>query len=453
MKNLIPMNHFTKAPVWIVAALSIASPLTAATAEENQPKPLTLFMGSDVSVGHGKKHFKIADISGSSFVIMVGGEKILVPMLGGQHELKIAPSLKLTDVSATVTGFKCDRAYTPGRDPVMQRQIKSMEVSAAIGDGASLSEGRFVSSMNGSFAAGSAPPTVDQFGTAISTGGARAISDAAQEEYKNAVASGMQGPGLGALAARAGRSAADAANMEQAAAAARAGQMGDQQLYSDVAGGAASRLRAGDDQAKEQFDAVEAEFEISSETPLKQPFVVLIVRSREKEGDPRTARNMVYARALNEIGAKPQKIQILKGGLPPGYTLEKYQVHLYNAGREIASDVAPQRVPLTRDDAFAYMKIEYLSTHKGETLTTVPALGKLDKLARSTLTDPQLNRVYFVKVSKDGLPLEAFADEACSQPVEPMVGTVVNGVRFYPALNKGKPVEGVARLVLTELSI
>jgi hypothetical protein len=162
---------------------------------------------------------------------------------------------------------------------------------------------------------------------------------------------------------------------------------------------------------------------------------------------------MVYARALNEIGARPQKIHILKGGLPPGYTLEKYQIHLYNAGREIASDVAPQRVPLTRDDAFAYMKIEYLSTHKGETLTTVPALGKLDKKAKTTLTEPQLTGAYFVKVSKEGLPLEAFTDEACSQPVEAVVSTVVNGVRFYPALEKGKPVEGVARLVLSELTI
>jgi hypothetical protein len=160
---------------------------------------------------------------------------------------------------------------------------------------------------------------------------------------------------------------------------------------------------------------------------------------------------MVHARALNEIGTTPKKIRILKGGLPPGYTLEKYQIHLYNSGQEIASDVAPQRLPLSRDDAFTYMTIEYLGAHKGETLKAVPAMGMLDKTARPTLTNPQLNGVYFVKVSEEGLPLQAFTDETCSQPVEAAVGAAVNGIRFYPALKNGKPVEGVARLVLNEL--
>ena len=329
----------------------------------------------------------------------------------------------------------------------MQRQIRSMEVSAAVGDGASLAEGQFIRNMNGSFTAGFAPPQ------GMSAGEARQISNTADSAYKSAAANGVSGMALGGLAAAAGRAEADAANLERAQAAMNSHQMADFELDSAVAAGSDSRLQADVDLAKKLFDAVAVEFEISSATPLKQPFVVLIVRYREKEDDTGTARNMVYARALNEIGAKPQKIRILKGGLPPGYTLEKYQVHLYNAGREIASDVAPQRVPLTRDDAFAYMKIEYLSTHKGATLTTVPALGKLDKTVRSTLTEPQLNAAYFVKVTKDGLPVAAFTDEACSQPVETMLGTVVNGVRFYPALEKGKPVEGVARLVLSELTI
>ena len=448
MKHMIRKNYPAKVAAGIVATWLIASPLTAATADANQPKPLTLFMGSDISVGQGKKYYKVADVSGTSFVIEVGGEKTLVPMWGGgQHELKIAPTLKLPDVSATVTGFKCDRAYTPGRDPVMQRQIRSMEVSAAIGDGASLAEGRYISSMNGANTVGFAPPQ------GVSAGEARQSANVADTAYKNAVASGVTGPALGGYAAAAGRADADAQNLERAEASMNAQQMAEFEMNSSVAAGSSGRLQADVDLAKKLFDAVAVDFEISSAVPLKQPFVVLIVRYREKEADPGTARNMVYARALNEIGVKPQKIHILKGGLPPGYMLEKYQIHLYNAGREIASDVAPQRVPLTRDDAFAYMKIEYLSTHKGGTLTTVPALGKLDQGVRSTLTEPQLNTVYFVKVTKEGLPVAAFTDEVCSQPVETVVGTVVNGVRFYPALDKGKPVEGVARLVLSELTI
>jgi len=346
-----------------------------------------------------------------------------------------------------VTGFKCDRAYTPGSDPVMQRQIKSMQVSAAIGDAASLAEGQYISGVNGAFMAGFAPPQ------GMSAGEARQISYDAESAYQTAVAEGVTGPILGELAAAAGRAAADASNLERAETALNSHQIAELQFGSAVAGGAAGRLKADVDLEKEQFDAIEAEFVISSEKPLKEPFVVLIVRYLEKEGDPGTARNLVHARALNEIGTTPKRIRIFKGGLPPGYKLEKYQIHLYDSGREIASDLASKQVPLTRDDAFTYMKIEYLSAHKGETLAAVPALGKVDHVAGPTLTDPQLNGVYFVKVSKEGLPLEAFTDEACSQPVEAAVGAVVNGVRFYPALKKGEPVEGVARLVLNELTI
>jgi hypothetical protein len=443
---MIRMNYSAKVMVWILAALLIASPLTAEEVEGNESKPLTLFMGTDISVSHDKKFFKIADVSGTSFVIDVEGEKSLVPMSGGsEHHLKIEPSLKLTAVSATVTGFTCERAYTPGRDPVMQRQMKSMQVSAALGDSSSLAEGQFISSMNGGFTPGFGPPQ------GMSAGEGRQISNAADSAYQTAVANGVTGQALGGLAAAAGRAAADASNLERAEAAMNSHQMVDMQFNSAVAGGADGRRHADVDLAKEQFDAVAVDFEISSETPLKEPFVVLIVRYREKEDDPRTARNMVYARALNEIGTTPKKIRILKGGLPPGYTLEKYQIHLYNSGQEIASDVAPQRLPMSRDDAFTYMTIEYLGAHKGETLKAVPAMGMLDKTARPTLTASQLNGVYFVKVSEEGLPLEAFADEACSKPVEAVVGAVVDGVRFYPALKNGKPVEGVARLVLSEL--
>jgi len=62
------------------------------------------------------------------------------------------------------------------------------------------------------------------------------------------------------------------------------------------------------------------------------------------------------------------------------------------------------------------------------------------------------NRTYYVKVTKNGLPLGAFVDEACTERVtEPDVSSAVMRLRFSPALNKGKPVEGKAVVRPTEI--
>ncbi|HVT71949.1 MAG TPA: hypothetical protein VHD61_02355 [Lacunisphaera sp.] len=433
-------------PICLLLSASLAVPARSTTIEPSA-KPYTLFMGSDLSVARGKDFYKVFDVSGTSFIVVIGGTQTPISMLGGTHDLKVAPTLKLSDVSASVTGFKCERAYTPGNDPVMQRQRKSLEASAAIGDEASLAEGQALANANGGFVVGNIPPQA--------TTASQASQDAvdAQRAYQTALANGVTGPALGALNAAAGTATANAANLTSAEAATSIQHMDADRLNSAVADSAFARLHAEEDRAREQFDAVSADFEISSATPLKKPFVVLTVLYRENPEDRGTLRSLIYARALDEIGPRPQRIHILKGGLPPGYQLEKYEIHFYDSGREIASDVAPKRVALSRDDAFEYMKIEYFNEHKGETLSAAPAIGKPERKAGTALTPRQRGEVYFVKVSKDGMPLEAFTDEACSQPVADSIGAVVQGVRFYPALEKGKPVDGIARLVLSHLEI
>lgn len=440
-----------------LTCLLVAAPLAvSARSSSIEPvsKPFTLFMGSDLSVARGKDFYRVHDVSGTSFVVAINGAQIQIPMWGGTHDLKVAPTLKLTDVSATVTGFKCERAYTPGNDPVMQRQRRSLEVSAAMGDAASLAEGQAAAAANGGYVVGNAPPSVDpRTGAPMTAGLANQAANDAQLALRNGIANGATGLELAALNAAAARTATDAANLNNLEAASSAQQMDADRLNSAVADAAFARLHAEEDKAKELFDAVAADFEIASETPLKKPFIVLTVLYREKPGDRDTLRSLIYARALDEIGSKPQKIHILKGGLPPGYELVRYEIHFYDSGREIASDVAPKRVTLSRDDAFEYMKIEYLASHKGETLAASPAMGKPDRKGKTALTPRQWDAVYFVKVSQDGMPLEAFTDESCSQPVDDAIGAVVRGVRFYPALEKGKPVGGIARLALGQLGI
>ena len=389
---------------------------SAAAASVSQ-KTHTLYMGTDVSVEVGPKLYHISDVNGTSFVITVDGQKTLVPMHGEPHSLKVVPSLKLTQTSATVAGFTCERAYTPRSDPQFRRMLSANETTAALGDSASLAEGKYVTQLRNENLA--AMPTTGSDGKL--TPGSNLITE--QQSAANA------------------QPYIDSINRVQA------------QMESGLAGGAYGEIQASNDLLKEQFDAVEVNFTVSSTVSLEKPYLFLIVNYREHDAKPESTRKLIYAKALDPIGPTPEKIHIMQGGLPPGYTLESYQLHLYDSGREIATDVAPKRVLLTRDDAFQYVMIDYLTKNKGATRSASPALGKPDSKVAASLTYPQLTGVYYVKVSKDGMPLEAFTDQVCTVPVDAGIGSIVKNVRFYPALSNGKPVEGVARLVLNQLAI
>ena len=385
-----------------------------ASADTTEPKPISLFMGTDISVERDKKLFHVWDVTGSAFVISVDGKPDAVQMRGSPHNLKVDHSLKLSEYSASVTGLAAERAYTPGNDPRMRRQAAAATVSAAIGDNASLAMGKYIAAQN-------------NFYTGIDPAG---------------------GGGYAKISVDAIHAAAEAASIK--------GQsdmrLADSMQSSNLTSGAFAQLEAERDLNKQRFDAVELEFTVSSETPLASPYVVFLVDYLEKEDQPKTARNMISARPLEPIDQKPRKVHFLHGGLPPGYVLKGYQVHLYNNGYEIATNVAPNRVPLTREQAFLYLKADYLRQHKGATLAATPAMGKLSPDTKAQLTHEQLVGRYFVKVSSDGNPLAAFADEACTQPVDPAIAALTEKVRFFPALENGKRVEGTARLVFTQLN-
>jgi hypothetical protein len=110
-------------------------------------------------------------------------------------------------------------------------------------------------------------------------------------------------------------------------------------------------------------------------------------------------------------------------------------------------------VPLTREEAFEYLKIDYFHGHKGETMPATPAIGRPDRMELARLTPKLLEAVYYVKVDKIGRPGGVFTDEDCSQPADEVVSSLATSARYYPALEKGKAVDGVARLVITHLDL
>jgi hypothetical protein len=372
------------------------------------PKPYTLFLGTNLSVEHGNGFHRVEDVKGSSFVIEDDNREVRVPMALGSVNLKFEQLLKLTEASANVANLKFDRAYTPGNDPYIKFQ-RNQEVQNEAINSAALAQGS-MTSISQKLQIVGAGQTLQNV-----QGGPAAEANQKLAAFENAVGNANQQQG--------GQGAASTGSMD---------------FQSTLAEGL--------------YDAMEVSFEASAEKPLTEPYLVVIARYREKNGKPDEAHNWIYAIPLQQLSAKPLKVHFLQGGLPPGFEIENFQVHLYNRGEEIATNVAPKHMALTREQAFEYMTVEYVLGHKGATLPAEPAGANLPEDLRLRVSDAQLNQTVYAKVSKDGTAAGFFLDPLCSQRVaDGYLNSVATYVHFNPALEKGQAVDGVSAFRLGPL--
>jgi hypothetical protein len=386
-------------------------------------------MRTDVAVEQNKKLYPIKDVSGRDFIISVGAQREAVPMSGGQHRIEFQYVLTLAPATASLTGLKSERAYTPGTDPRMVRQREAAMTNAVLGDNRALAEAKYIKEISAGFIGSNAGSQVVR-GSVGGPGGA-----------------GQTAAGIGAAVSASSASAPSTSNFDQMVQA-------EAMMSSDLGNVGGSRGRAETDLAKKLFDAVAISFEVSSKVFLEKPYLVVTTRFHEKDAKPGEVRSGVFAKALDSIGAHPTRIEVLHGGFPPGFELDELQVHLFNEGKEVPTDVAQKRVPLTREEAFEYLKIDYFHGHKGVTMPATPAVGRPERLELARLMPKQREAAYFVKVDKTGHPVGGvYIDEECSQPADEAVAVLAAPVRYYPALDQGKAVEGVARLILNQLTL
>jgi hypothetical protein len=396
-------------PAWAAGLLLpglflVSLPAAAAPGDAPaEPKTLTLFMGADVFVQKDKEFHRVEDVVGGSFVVKVKGKEVGIPTEAPDINIKADRSLKITAIAVTLEGLKAVRGYTPGNDPVMKFAKASNDAQAMQGDtGAMLS--RMVNAR-----------------------------DAAARDAGSAHPLGAAGVDLAAATKNFNNSSA-AANASIGMVASANGTMQDEL-------------------AEEMYDALDLEFDVASNKTFSRPYVVVMLQYHEKGARPGEAHHALYAMALKRLDTEPQSVRIHKTGFPRGFEVEKYQLHIYDGAKEAATNLAENQARLTRSEAFTYLLLDYVGTHKGATLPAAPALGRLNPEERTRLTPDQFGITYRVKVAKDGLPGAAFTDAGLSNPADPAVAALIANVRFYPALEKGQPVEGVAELQFGHLAL
>jgi hypothetical protein len=390
-------------------------------------------MGADISVQLDKDLYPVWGVIGSSWVIEINGEEKVVSAKQAPMNLKITPTLKLTDVSATIVSYKKARAYSFNNDP-------SVRLTRGLSD----------SAMTNAFLIGNANDAQYVADTVSN----KALGDAAMfaTSDNEMGAAGMQADAASSLMSQ---HITTPAAFEAASAAAAAFSLS---VAQGTAAANLSQTDNGDEPGgrlvKTGLDAMDVEFDISSARPLQKPYVVTLTRFHPKGTKPGTVQNLVYAKELHPIDAHPTNVHFVEDGFPQDFELVDFQLHVYNRGEEVATTVSAERVELTRDEAFEYVRIEYIGAHKGATLPASPAMGILPADLPGRLANGEFKETIFVRVSKDGYAGAPFADELCSKRIDdPYLDTVVKCIRFDPALAQGKPVEGVASVNLRQLKI
>jgi hypothetical protein len=454
MRLLLPTLILFSVTVAAADGVRDEKPVTMDEVVVKETKTHTLFMGCDISIKLDQDLYPVRDVFGSNWIVDINGQQKEISSRQAPLNLKITPTLKLTEVSATILGLKREAAYSFDNDP-------SVRITKGLTHSASMSADLQANGEN-------ALNRVDTM-TNKAMGGAGVLAGADDQFSSNAMLTTAQylfsdlhstkiGPGgailtagtaptatgdpldLGSLSSLPSSLALDA----HIAAVAAAADLNQSKNGNEPSG----RL------ATQGLDALEVDFDITASKTLYNPYVVTIARYRTPDAKPGVFQNLVYARAIDPIDKHLYHVHFTEDGFPFNYELTEFQLHIYNRGVEIATNISPDRVELTRDEAFEYVKLEYLGAHRGSTLPAVPAMGQLPADLPTRLAAGKYPQTFYVRVSKDGMAEDAYLDPACTKKVDdPYVVSLLERVRFKPALAEGKPIEAVAPLNLNKLTI
>lgn len=366
-----------------------AAPPTAPTAT----KPYMLFVGADMTAEWQGRLYPIRGVSAKGLVIDVDGRSVTVSPTSDGLRIQGKPSLKVAPTGIEISKLQVLRAYTPENDPKRAREIAEQNATAMAGKAdedqyrSNLAAFEAITYVSSSYGPDLSQQLWNSYG-----------QSAATSEIDRSASTTDLGPS-------------------------GAGMVGE-------TGGS--------------YDALQLSFDVSSRAPATGVYMMLAVRIRASADKAAPQQVAFLGENIGDLGPAPKTVRMFTGGFPPGYSLVGAQVHLYDSRGELGTNVAPKHMEITADEAFQISVAEYVGRHRGEDLPPSQVATGLSGISRLRLFANPHGHTYYVKLGKNGVPQGAFLDEACTQPIsEQVLSSVFMGLRFYPALKAGKPVESV----------
>jgi len=388
-------------------------PLGAVAADGTPPPNHVLFMGADLSVLHAKKLYLVKDVTGSSLSIRVDGDEVLVPTTRGSINLHVDADLKLSGSSVQLDELNAGPGYSYANNP-MRKLEETNRTNLAMADQQDFAREAVVRS--------------EANLAAVIESTSHYVGPQAKAQAQREIAAATSG--------------LQASNQMM--------NSTDIAVGSDLSsmGSGANRMAL----SEGKFDAMEVSFKISSPVELERPYMIILFKFHDPAAKPGVNGLIIHAQALDPIDAQPRYVRVLRGGLPLGFAFVDCAVHIYNRGREVATNHSEMRTELTRVDTRKYLVGSHLGAHKGATLPAAAVPGTLPRALRGSMTLDQLTRYVYARIGRDGALLGAFTNAECTAPLEnPTVLAALGEIFFVPALEAGKPADGVAQVRFADI--
>jgi hypothetical protein len=371
--------------------------------ETSESKDHVLFVGTDLAINQDGEYHSVVGASKDSLQI-ARNEKLEAVRVSQGTDVRINRGVKLSNLSATIGNVKTesvDRASA-------RAHLEALKSSMLLADEASMTADRLHGGVMVASAAG-ADPDAPVAGAAITAAAIEANKAAATAAYTSAL------PGTDSLEATA-----------------------NTHLMQNL--------------GQSNSTAVELTFDISSPTPIENAYIVVVANYGSADRPGKNAQQ-ISVKNFDQVATSPQIVKMSHATSLNGLPFEKFDIGLYANGVEVATNLSAKRVPLTKDEAYQFFLIEYLTKHKGETRSPAPVLMTSRSEFRRELGQAELEEVIYAMVDKSGSTLSLSPDKAGSKKLPAPLEVALQDVRFMPALENGKPVDGQLKLKLADLAL
>jgi hypothetical protein len=431
-----------------------ATPLPPeAAADPSMAKDHVLFVGSDLSVNQDGKFYHVVGATRKTLKIEKDHGVADVRLSGGAN-IRINKGVKLSNRSATIGHLQTESIDRESA----RAQLAAMQASMALTDAANDHEDRlhgevtmlsgqainpYMKAANGAIIGG-VVETRAKLDAIQATAGSAYIdalpdSDRLKSSTSTFLTQSLMQPGVGDDEVTLDASALPGLNL-----------LGGSAIGETGSSGSASAASLQSNLAKGSIE-VEISFDVSAPEPLENAYVVVIANYASPSKPGEVARQ-ISAREFAHIDSNPQKVKMSHAASMNGLPFKKFDIGLFANGQEVATNLSEKRMALTRDQAFQFFLIEYLSSHRGATLPPKPMLMTPRTEFRQQVAKAELHQTVYANVDKTGAVLAMSTDSAGTQRVPSSVQSALQNVRFMPALNNGAPVEGRVKVTLAQLA-
>jgi len=397
-------------PSAAIAALVAAFPaaLIAAAPPPTSAAPSTgefvVFMGLDVSVADRGSDAPIVAVSESTLAITRNGQEVKMPIRDAQFRTRFAP--RLSPLQLTIEKLAGEALHDPRTDPgreALQQQLTMDSIQA---------HSQEIATMQAN----------------------QAAQNAANTER---ISQQPNSPVTQADVQRANAAAAEAATRMDAAYATP--------IF-------ASALPGSGGATDDTVDAFEVTFRLSSPVEIPGAYGLLRLQVRSPTA-PQQPFAVLKFFSLRNTGPDPRRYSIMQTGLPPGFKVDSYSVHIFSDGREVPSNLSANRLAVNLDEAHQFVILRHIQVNPAGTLPAQALPELVPAGVRERLSGARRDITVDLSIDRDGRVSAVKSINGPSGLPDDVLTAQLREIRFLPALVQGSASASEGTFAIGELLV